>query len=105
MPSEKDLLEFETWAHQLMRTGTFNPRKKGSSMPEITVYEIEQIFTYHKPEGDQPAKYEKLREAAKAFALTILECVPICADQSAAIRHVREAVMTANAAIALKGRV
>jgi hypothetical protein len=32
MPSEKNLLEFETWAHQLMRTGTFNPIKKGATM-------------------------------------------------------------------------
>lgn len=66
---------------------------------------LEEIFTYHKPEGDQPERYEKLRSAAKAFAQVLVETVPSCADRSAAIRHLRECVMTANAAIALKGLV
>lgn len=66
---------------------------------------IHQIFTYHPPQGDQPARYERIREAAKVFALVLLENTPPCADQSAAIRHVRDAVMTANAAIALQGLV
>ena len=46
-----------------------------------------------------------IRAGAKDFAQDILENTPSCADQSAAIRHLREAVMTANAAIALKGAV
>ncbi|MGQ0816371.1 MAG: hypothetical protein ACT4O1_18230 [Gemmatimonadota bacterium] len=33
----------------------------------------------------------------------ILDCTPIGADQAAAVRKVREAVMTANAAIACGG--
>lgn len=66
---------------------------------------IEDIFTYHRPEGDQPAKYEAIRNAAKEFARVLVANTPKCADQSAAVRHVREAVMTANAAIALKGSV
>lgn len=71
----------------------------------FTAEDLGEIFKYHKPEEGQPALYEKLRDAALSFSLVILECTPKCADQSAAIRHVREAVMTANAAIALKGRV
>lgn len=66
---------------------------------------LNHIFTYHAPEGDQPRQYEALREAAKEFAQCIMDVVPPCADRSAAIRKVREAVMTANAAIALKGAV
>lgn len=66
---------------------------------------IEDIFTYHPPKGDQPEKYTKIREAAKAFARVLVENTPKCADQSAAIRHLREAVMTANAAVALEGRI
>lgn len=66
---------------------------------------IEDIFTYHKPEGDQPAKYEAIRNAAKEFAKVLIANTPKCADQSAAIRHLREAVFTANAAVALKGLV
>jgi hypothetical protein len=61
---------------------------------------IDNLFTYHPPKGDQVERYGKLREAGKALAEVIIECTPQCADQSAAIRKVREAVMTANAAIA-----
>lgn len=71
-------------------------------MPKLN---LEHIFSYHKPTADQLPKYERLREAAKEFAKAIVECTPECADQSAAIRHVREAVMTANAAIALDGKL
>jgi hypothetical protein len=39
------------------------------------------------------------------LAMTILDNTPVCADQSAAIRHLRECVMTANGAIALNGLV
>jgi hypothetical protein len=71
----------------------------------FTDADLEEIFKYHAPEGDQVEKYTELRAAALEFAKTIRKCTPTCADQSAAIRHLREAVMTANAAIALKGRV
>jgi hypothetical protein len=66
---------------------------------------LTEVFSYHKPEGDQPAKYEAIRVAAKSFAQVILQNVPPCADRTAALRKLREAVMTANAAVALKGLV
>lgn len=66
---------------------------------------IDEIFTYHAPVGDDPQKYEKIRSKAKELANVILENTPECADQTAAIRQLREAVMTANASIALKGLV
>ena len=66
---------------------------------------LENIFRYHAPKDDQPARYEALRAGALAFARLIEEHVPDGADKSAAIRHVREAVMTANAAIALEGKL
>ena len=61
-------------------------------------------FTYHAPEGDDVERYGRIREAGKAFALVVLQSTPDSADQSAAIRKIREAVMTANAAIACKGQ-
>ena len=61
---------------------------------------IENWFTYHSPKNDQPERYVKVREAAKALALVIYNNVPGCADRTAAFRKIREAVMTANAAIA-----
>lgn len=71
----------------------------------VTKQNIEDAFTYHAPEGDQLYRYHKVRMAALEFARVILEQTPVSADQQAAIRHVREAMMTANAAIALKGSI
>jgi hypothetical protein len=67
--------------------------------------DLDNIFSYHAPTPDKLVQYEKLRSAAKDFAKAIVELSPACADQTAAIRHVREAVMTANAAIALDGKL
>ncbi len=71
----------------------------------VTREQLDDIFTYHAPDDDQTIKYAKIRIAALALANVILECTPVCGDQQAAIRKVREAVMTANAGIALKGLV
>lgn len=64
--------------------------------------EIERMFTYHPPSGNQPERYGEIRDAAKVLAKVILKNTPGSADQTAAIRKLREAVMTANAAIALE---
>lgn len=72
---------------------------------KVAVVNIKKVFTYQPPKPGQPEKYHAIREAAKSLALVILDNSPICADQTAAIRKVREAVMTANAAIALDGVV
>ena len=62
--------------------------------------EILEWFIYHAPKGDQQQRYVILRDQAKDLAFTILRLVPSCADRSAAIRKLRECIMTANAAIA-----
>ena len=69
------------------------------------MFDLDHIFTYHKPNASQLVKYTDLRDAANEFAKVIIKCTPKGADQSAAIRKVREAVMTANAAIALEGKL
>lgn len=63
---------------------------------------LEEIFKYHAPNDSQIPRYQKIRDAALAFAQVITECAPNGADKTAAIRKIREAVMTANAAIALE---
>jgi hypothetical protein len=63
--------------------------------------EIDWQFQYHPPTPEQVEKYILIRETAKTLATVIGECCPTCADRSAALRKLREAVMTANAAIAL----
>lgn len=66
---------------------------------------LDNIFMYHPPTSDDTVAYEKLRNSAKQFAQAIIDLTPASADQTAAIRKVREAVMTANSAIALKGQL
>lgn len=66
----------------------------------MTTKELENFFTYHSPKGDQTARYQYIRVAGLNLAKTILENTQPSSDQTAAIRHVREAVWTANAGIA-----
>lgn len=69
----------------------------------ITRANLDNIFTYHPPVGEDLEHYATIRAAGRQLAAAILDHTPNCADQQAAIRKVREAVMTANAAVALKG--
>lgn len=61
--------------------------------------DVDRWFTYHKPPEDSLPKLRQLREKAREFGHLILDVTPPGADQSAAIRQLRETVMTANAAI------
>lgn len=67
--------------------------------------DLDHVFTYHAPSPEQELFYQLLRERAKEFAATIVRFTPPGPDQDAAVRHVREALMTANASIALGGRL
>ena len=60
-------------------------------------------FTYHSPGPEELPKYQAIREAGLNLAKVIVDNSPASADQSAAVRKVREAVMTANASIACGG--
>ena len=64
---------------------------------------VERYFADHTPRDDQKKQYKKIRNAAKAFAMVILDNTPSSADQSCAIRHVRDACSAANMAIACGG--
>lgn len=66
----------------------------------ITRDDLKNWFTYHAPTEGQNEAYRELREKGLELAETILRVVPPSADQSDAIRKVREAVMTANQGIA-----
>lgn len=69
----------------------------------ITDKDIESWFTYHSPTEAQQKQYLLIRTQAKALAKIILDNTPPSADQTVAIRKLRECVMTANAAIACEG--
>ena len=66
--------------------------------------DLENWFQYHAPTSEQQERYIKIRNAARMFAQLLVDNTPASADQTAAIRKLRECVMTANAAIACGGR-
>lgn len=73
-------------------------------MPKISNEQINNWFTYHAPTPDQIPQFQAIREAGKVLATTIRDNAPASADVTDAIRSVRKAVMTANAAIACGGQ-
>lgn len=63
--------------------------------------DIENTFTYHRPFGTQPERYEHLRAVAKDLATAIILHCPESREQSLALTAVQQSVMWANAAIAI----
>src|ERR1700730_929030 len=64
---------------------------------------LAELFKYHPPNSETLPKYAAINQAAKNFAEVVLQNCPGSADRSAAIRLIRDARMTANAAVALNG--
>lgn len=69
-----------------------------SSIP--STQDIENRFTYHKPFGNQPERYQTIRTEAKRLAHTIDDACPNSREKSLALTKLEEAVMWANASIA-----
>ncbi len=63
--------------------------------------EIERNFTYHAPKGDQTKRYEELRTKGKELAYLIVDSTPYSGEQMVALEKLKEAIMWANAAIAI----
>jgi len=68
-------------------------------------FDPKYVFEHHTPTPEKLVHYDALHEAARVFAQVILEHTPASEDQSAALRLLREATMTACAAVALDGRL
>lgn len=73
-------------------------------MTEISYAQVDNWFQYHAPTPAQVVQYNLIREAAKAFALVAIANSPPSADQTAAVRMLRQTVMQFNAAIACGGK-
>ncbi len=67
----------------------------------MTPSQIENIFSYHKPAGYQAKRYETIRDTAKTLAYTINNDCPESREKSLAITSLQQAVMWANASIAI----
>ena len=74
-----------------------------ASRPASSEEILAELFKYHAPTDVTIPKYAAINQAAKNFAEVVLQNCPSCADRSAAIRLIRDARMTANAAVALNG--
>ena len=64
-------------------------------------FDIDKVFTYHPPFGNQADRYVAIRGSAKAFAKQMQALCPPSAELTLALRRVQEAVMYANASIAI----
>jgi hypothetical protein len=69
----------------------------------ITKETLDHVFTYHAPQEDQPARYARVREGAKALAQIILDNAPDSRERSAALTDLQKVVHMTNAAIAING--
>jgi hypothetical protein len=74
--------------------------KKESQMP-VTKDNLLSTMSYHPLSDAQKDAYNKIEDAAVAFAMVLLEVMVPCGDQQAAIRHIFEAKATANRGIAV----
>ncbi|MGH7438481.1 MAG: DUF7681 family protein [Polyangiaceae bacterium] len=68
-------------------------------------FDPEYVFSHHHATPEKLAKYEAIHAGAKRFAEVILTSVPVCSDRAAVLQLLREAAMTACAAISLEGRL
>lgn len=64
------------------------------------MYSVENNFTYHAPKGDQPGRYQSVREMAKVFAQFLMDNCPDSRERSLSLTKLEESVFWANASIA-----
>lgn len=67
----------------------------------MTIQQIEEIFTYHAPKGDQQQRYVALCDKAKELALLIQSSCPESREKSLAITQLQLCTMMANSATAV----
>jgi len=72
-------------------------------MPNVTLDNLDAIFTYHSPNTTQVQRFARITEATKACAKVLLEECPPGRELAMAITNLQVGVrMTANMAIALE---
>ena len=61
-------------------------------------------FTYHKPFGNQPQRYEAIRAHARGLAALLIESCPPSRELSLALTKLEECTFWSNSAIARNER-
>ena len=74
------------------------PREEYKKMQDK---QLDEMFTYHAPKGNQQERYQYLRKQAKRLAEAVVALCPPSREQSIALTKIQEASMMANAAIAI----
>lgn len=69
-----------------------------------SAFDPKYVFSHHQADPEKLRHYEAIHSAAQRFAEVILENTPPGEDQAAALRWLRQAMMIANAAVALDGK-
>lgn len=67
---------------------------------EDDINELMKRFDYHKPHGDQPSRYEAIRQMLMNASLYIMGRTPKSREQSIVLTKLEEAMFWTNAAIA-----
>jgi hypothetical protein len=70
-------------------------------MPTYEELRLKDIFTYHAPSGNQVARYTELRLRALDLAWIIEANCPESREKSLALTNLQQAIMWANASIAI----
>lgn len=93
----------EAWWHKNKINWPFVLSTQGADMytpsDRITL-QLKSAFQYHKPQGNQSDRYERIRDEAGKIAHLIVCNTPESREQSLALTKLEEVVMFANAAIA-----
>ena len=71
----------------------------------LSLDEIDSLFALHEVTPETRHKYEAIRMAAREFARVVHANTPRCADQTAAIRKIREAASLSYDAVTLNGKI
>ena len=69
-----------------------------------SAFDPKYVFSHHQASPEKLRHYEAIHAVAQHFAEVIIENTPAGEDQSAALRWLRQAMMIANAAVALDGK-
>lgn len=64
-----------------------------------TIERLRSNFTYHAPKGDQPDRYQQIRQGGAVLAETLCKLCPPSRELSLALTNLEQAIMWANAAI------
>jgi len=74
--------------------------KLTADAPDLSTV-LDHVFEFHQPDEAGVKGISVIRAACKAAARAIIENAPCSPDRSVALRHVRDAMMNANASIVI----